>query len=115
MGSFNQTNGDFFAPKTFRDRFGGVNTMKSSLGVDKMTPALERSFKAATKLKGELPTDLEMESIPTTGGAFVLGEDIHARTREVSQKTNLDIQEFLGIYKALQSIQGDELLITPQN
>ena len=56
-----------------------------------------------------------MESIPTTGGAFVLGEDIHARTREVSQKTNLDIQEFLGIYKVLQSIQGDELLITPQN
>ena len=109
MVSFNKTNGDFFAPKTFRDRFGGVNTMKSFLGVDKMTPALERSFKAATMLKGELPTDLEMESISTTGEAFVLGEDIHARTREVSQNTDLDIREFLGIDKALQYIQGELL------
>ena len=43
--------GDFFAPKTLRDTFGGVNTMKKFLGVDKTPPALERSFKAATKLK----------------------------------------------------------------
>ena len=53
-----------FAPKTVRVRFGGVNTMKKSLSVDKTPPALERSFKAATKLKSELPTDIEMESIP---------------------------------------------------
>ena len=33
-----------------RDRFGGVNTMKNLLGVDKTPPALERSLKAATKL-----------------------------------------------------------------
>ena len=38
--------------------------MKNFLGVDKILPALEKSFKAATKLKGELPTDLGMESIP---------------------------------------------------
>ena len=38
--------------------------MKNFLGVDKTLPALEKSFKAATKLKGELPTDLGMESIP---------------------------------------------------
>ena len=56
--------GKFFTPKTLRDRFGGVNTMKNFLGVDKTPPLLERSFKAATRLKGELPTDLEMESIP---------------------------------------------------
>ena len=56
--------GEFFAPKTLRDRFDGVNTMKNFLGVDKTPPALERSFKAATKLKGDLPTDIEMESIP---------------------------------------------------
>ena len=56
--------GKFFAPKTLRDRFGRVNTMKNFLGVDKTPPALERSFKAATKLKGDLPTDIEMESIP---------------------------------------------------
>ena len=44
-----------------------------------------------------------------------LVEYIHVKTREVSQNTDLDIREFLGIDKALQSIQGDELLITPQN
>ena len=38
--------------------------MKNFLGVDKTPPALERSFKAATKFSRELPTDLEMESIP---------------------------------------------------
>ena len=57
--------GGIFVPKTLRDRFFGVNTMKNFLGVDKISPALEISFRDATKLKSELPTDLEMESIPT--------------------------------------------------
>ena len=56
--------GKFFAPKTLRDRFGGVNPTKNFLGIDKTPPALERSFKTATKVKAVLPTDLEMESIP---------------------------------------------------
>ena len=55
--------GQFFAPKTLRDRFGGVNTMKNFLGIA-THPALERSFKAASKLKNELPIDLKMERIP---------------------------------------------------
>ena len=38
--------------------------MKIFLGINKAPPLLERSFQAATKLKGELPTDIEMESIP---------------------------------------------------
>ena len=100
--------GEFFAPKTLRDRFGWVKTMKNVLGVDKTPPALERSFKAATKLKGELPTHLEMESIPLEELSSV-AEDIHAKTREASQNTDLDMQEFLGIDKALQSIQGELL------
>ena len=50
--------GGFFAPKTLRDRFGGENTIKIFLDVDKTPPALERSFRDATKLKSELPTDL---------------------------------------------------------
>ena len=100
--------GEFFAPKTLRDRFGWVKTMKNVLGVDETPPALERSFKAATKLKGELPTHLEMESIPLEELSSV-AEDIHAKTREASQNTDLDMQEFLGIDKALQSIQGELL------
>ena len=82
--------------------------MKNVLGVDETPPALERSFKAATKLKGELPTHLEMESIPLEELSSV-AEDIHAKTREASQNTDLDMQEFLGIDKALQSIQGELL------
>ena len=71
--------GDFFAPKNLTDRFGGVNTMKKFLGVDKTPPALERSLRAATKLKSALPTDLEMESIPPEELSS-LAEEIHVKT-----------------------------------
>ena len=81
--------------------------MKIFSGVDKTLPSLERSFKAATKLKGELPTDIEMESIPPME-LLSLVEDIHVKTREASQNTDLDMREFLVIDKVLQSIQ-DEL------
>ena len=53
--------------------------MKTFLGIDRTPPALERSFRAATKLKSELPTDLEMESIPLEQ-LLSLVEDIHAKT-----------------------------------
>ena len=92
--------GKFFAPKTLRDRFGGVNTMKNFVGFDKTPPALERSFKAATTLSRELPTDLEMESIPLEERSSLV-EDIHVKTREASQDTDPDMPEFLGIDKAL--------------
>ena len=95
--------GEIFAPKTLKDRLVGVNTMKKFLGVDKTPPALERSFKAATRLKGELPTDLEMESIPLKELSSLV-EDIHVKTLEASQNIDLDMREFLGIDKALQSI-----------
>ena len=100
MGSFHKKTGEFFAPKTLRGRFGGVNTMKKFLGVDKTPPALERSFKAATKLKSELPTDIEMESIPLMELSS-LAEDIHVKTRELSHNTYLNIREALGINKIL--------------
>ena len=35
-----------------------------------------------------------------------LAEDINVKTHKVSQNTDLDIREFLGIDKALQTIQG---------
>ena len=97
---------DFFVAKTLKDRFDGLNTMKSVLSLDETQSALERSVKAATKLKGKLPTDLMMESIPLKDLSF-LAEEIHVKTREASQNTDLDIREFLGIEKALQSIQGE--------
>ena len=100
--------GEFFTPKTLRGRFGGVGTMKNFLGIDKTPPALERSFKAATKLKGELPTYIEMGSI-LPEELSSLAEKIHVKTREASQNTDLDMREFLGIDTALQSIQGEFL------
>ena len=82
--------------------------MKSVLRLDETPSALERSVKAATILKSELPTDLQMESIPLKEISYLV-EDIHIKTREVSQNTDLDIREFLWIGKALQSIQGELL------
>ena len=63
---------------------------------------------AATKLKDELPTDLEMESIPLKE-LSPLAEDILVMTREASQNTNFDMWEFLAIDRALQNIQGELL------
>ena len=48
-----------------------------------------------------------MESIPPME-ILSLVEDIHVKTREASQNADLDMREFLGIDKVLQSIQ-DEL------
>ena len=82
--------------------------MKSVLTLDETPSAMERSFKAATKLRRELPMDIEMESIPLMELSFLV-EDIHVKTREASQNTDHDMRELLGINKALQSIQGELL------
>ena len=60
----NKRTGEFLAAKTLREKFGKLNIMKSVLSPDETPSALERSLKATTKFKAELPTDLEMESIP---------------------------------------------------
>ena len=104
----NKRTGEFLAPKTLREKFGGLNILKSVLNLDQTPSALEKSISAATKLQSELPTGLEMESIPLKELSS-LAEDIHVKTREASQNTDLDMREFLGIDKALQSIQGELL------
>ena len=82
--------------------------MKSILSLDETPCALKRSFKVATKFMRELPMNIEMESIPLEG-LLSLVEDIHVKTQEASQNTDLNMQEFLWIDKALQSIQGELL------
>ena len=57
--------------------------MKSVLSLDETPSGLERSFKAATKLRRESPTDIEIESIPLEGLSSLV-EDIHVKTREAS-------------------------------
>ena len=80
--------------------------MENVLSIDRTPPALERSFRAATKLSRELPTDFEMENIPLEK-FLSLVEDIHAKTREASQNTDLDMRDFFGIDKTLQSIRSE--------
>ena len=84
--SLTKQTGQFFAPKTLKDRFGGLNIMKNVLGLDETPLLLERSPKAATYLKAGLPTDLQMETIPLKELSS-LAEDIHVKTREASQNT----------------------------
>ena len=79
--------GELLEPKTLRDRFGGVNAMKNFLDIVETPPALERSFKAATKLRRELPTDIEMESIPLMELSSS-AEDIYVKTRQAAQNTD---------------------------
>ena len=80
--------------------------MKSVLSLDETPSALERSISAASKL--ELPTDLQMESIPLKELSSLV-TDIHVKTREASNNMDLNMREYLGINKALQSIQGELL------
>ena len=47
----NKRTGEFLAPKTLREKFGGLNTMKKFLGLDETPSVLDRSLKAASKLK----------------------------------------------------------------
>ena len=49
-----------------------------------------------------------MESISLEELSSLAG-DIHVKTREASQNTDLDIREFLGIDTVLQNIQGELL------
>ena len=104
----NKRTGEFLASKTLREKCGGLNTMKSVLSLNQAPPSLEILISAASKLKSELPTDLQMESIPLKKLSSLV-EDIRVLTREASQNTDLDIQEFLSIDKALQSIQSELL------
>ena len=99
----NKRTGEFLAVKTLREKCGGLNIMKSVLSLDEKPSALERLIKATSNLKNDLPTDLQMESIPLKAFSSLV-ENIHIKTREASQNTNLDMREFLGIDKALQII-----------
>ena len=50
--------------------------------------------------------ELEMESV-SLEELSSLAEEIRVKKREASQSADLDMREFFGIDKALQSIQGE--------
>ena len=80
--------------------------MKNFLAINKTPSTLERSFKAATKLRRELLADIQMESIPLMKLSS-LAEDILIKTREALQNTHPDMREILRIDKALQKIHSE--------
>ena len=82
--------------------------MKSVFSLDQTPSALERSISAGSKLRAELPTNLQMESI-SLKELSSLTEEIHIKTQEASQQSSLNMRGFWGINKALQSIQGELL------
>ena len=68
--------------------------MRSVLDLDETPPAIEQPlFNVATKLKHDLLTNTEMESILLLKLSS-LAEDIHVTRGEASQETNLHTQNF---------------------
>ena len=102
----NQRTGEFLAVSTLKTKFGGLTPMKKFLNLEQTPPSIDRSIKAANLLKSEIPTQTDIETIPLFDLSSVV-EEIHIKTREASQNTDLDMREFLGIDKALQSINGE--------
>ena len=102
----NQRTGEFLAVSTLKTKFGGLTPMKNFLNLEQTPPSIDRSIKAANLLKSEIPTQTDIETIPLFDLPSVV-EEIHIKTREASQNTDLDMREFLGIDKALQSINGE--------
>ena len=80
--------------------------MKNFLNLEQTPPSIDRLIKAANLLKSKIPTQTDIETIPLFDLSSVV-EDIRIKTREASQNTDLDMREFLGISKALQSINGE--------
>ena len=77
--------------------------MKKILNLEQTPPSIERSIKAANLLKSLIPTQTDIETIFLFDLSSVV-EEIHI---EASQNTELGMREFLGIDKALQSINGE--------
>ena len=80
--------------------------MKRILSIEGDVTNLIDRLPAAKKLQDQLPTDLEMQDIPLQD-LSTLAEQVHVATREAATNTDLDMQEFLGIDKALRRVQGE--------
>ena len=80
--------------------------MKKFLNLEQTLPSIDQSIKAANLLKSEIPKQTDLETIPLSEISSVV-EGVRIKTREALQNTDLDKREFLGISKALQSINGE--------
>ena len=103
-----QRTDEFLAVSTLKTKFGGLTPMKNFLNLEQTPPSTDRSIKAASLLKSEIPTQTDIETIPLFDLSSV-AEDLRIKTREASQNTDLDMREFSGISKAIQSINRELL------
>ena len=101
-----QRTGEFLAVSKLKTKFGGLTVMKKNLNQEQTSPPIDWLIKAANLLKSETPTQTDIETIPLFDLSSVV-EDIRIKTRETLQNTDLDMREFLGISKALKSINGE--------
>ena len=70
----NKRTGEFLVPRTLREKFGGLNKMKSVLSLDETQSALARSISAASKIKTQKWATNRLENGKyTPERAFVLG------------------------------------------
>ena len=102
----NQRTGEYLAVSTLKTKFGGLTPMNIFLNLEQTPPSIDRSIKAANLLKSEIPMQTDIENLSLFDLSSVV-EDLRIKTREASQNTDLDMREFLGISKALQSINGE--------
>ena len=102
----NQRTGEFLAVGTLKTKFKGLTLMKNFLNLEQTPLSIDRLIKAANLLKNQLPTQTDIEMIPLSHLSSVV-EEIHTRTRQALQNTDLDLRELLGIDKVLQLINGE--------
>ena len=76
-----------------RKDFGELRRMKRILSMERDVPDLEQSITFVNNLQGQLPTDLEIESIPLQDFCNI-AEQVHVATREAATNTDLNMREF---------------------
>ena len=58
---YNKRTGEFLAPKTLKEKFGGLNITKSALSLDQTPSALERSITVMLRLNAPLLLNAPLE------------------------------------------------------
>ena len=96
--------GKWLTDATLKTKLGGENGMLQVLGVEGLPERFKRQKTLARKLLPNIPTDLEMESIPMQDLGRT-ASDVDSELRRSFDE--LPMRELLGLDRALQRIQGE--------
>ena len=97
--SLTQSNGDFYAESTIRNRLGRT-LARNVLGIEGTPEGVKAKSRILWK---ELPTDIEMDELTPQ----VLSDVADEISKEVAVNTDLDMREILGLDKAQTRIKGE--------